>query len=51
MTGEAKIRVRQKTEFSCPINVIWVVQSPLKKYFAFAVGQIISTDSRAVPPR
>jgi len=30
------------------INVIWVVQSPSKKYFACAVGQINSTDSRVL---
>ncbi|HMH05432.1 MAG TPA: hypothetical protein VK579_02005, partial [Terriglobales bacterium] len=32
------------------INLIWVVQSPLQKYFASPVGQIISTNSRHPTP-
>jgi len=33
------------------INLIWVVQSPLQKYFASPVGQIISTNSRHPTPQ
>jgi hypothetical protein len=35
-------RVRLKAEFVSRFNVIWVVQMAREKYFAFAVGQIIS---------
>jgi hypothetical protein len=35
----------QKSNFFKPFNLIWVVQPPREKFFAFAVGQIISTSS------
>jgi hypothetical protein len=31
--AEGKNRLRVKTKFACPFNVIWVVQSPREKYF------------------
>ena len=42
------IRVRVNSKLLRRFKLIWVVQSPSKKYFAFAVGQINSTDSRVL---
>jgi hypothetical protein len=39
------IVVRAQRKLLKRINVIWVVQSPLQKYFTSPVGQIISTSS------
>jgi hypothetical protein len=39
------IVVRAQRKLLNQINVIWVVQSHLQKYFASPVGQIISTNS------
>jgi transposase len=44
------IVVRARRKLLKRINVIWVVQSPLQKYFASPVGQIISTHSRHPTP-
>jgi hypothetical protein len=44
-------RLREKTDFFKRINLIWVVQSSLQKYFASPVGQIISTNSRHPVPQ
>jgi hypothetical protein len=46
----SKNRVREKTNFARRFKLIWVVQSQREKYFACAVGQIKSTNSR-VPSR
>src|SRR6202795_903465 len=45
------IVVRAQRKLLNQINVIWVVQSPLQKYFAYPVGQIISTNSRHPTPQ
>src|SRR6202163_3024147 len=45
------IVVRAQRKLLKRINVIWVVQSPLQKYFASPVGQIISTNSRHPTPQ
>src|ERR1700681_2991525 len=45
------IVVRAQPKLLKRINVIWVVQSPLQKYFASPVGQIISTNSRHPTPQ
>jgi hypothetical protein len=57
MTGEELVALhpgydalRQNANLSKRINVIWVVQSCLKKYSAMLVGQIISTTSRHPVP-
>jgi hypothetical protein len=42
----AESGVRGQAIFFKPIRLFLPVQSFLKKYFAFAVGQIISTSSR-----
>jgi hypothetical protein len=42
--------LRQNSKLLKRIELIWAVQSCLKKYFAFPVGQIISTDSRHPTP-
>jgi hypothetical protein len=44
------IVVRAQQKLLKRINVIWVVQSLLQKYFASPVGQIISTNSRHPTP-
>src|ERR1700682_1879867 len=44
------IVVRAQPKLLKRINAIWVVQSPLQKYFASPVGQIISTNSRHPTP-
>jgi hypothetical protein len=43
-------RLRQKTDFFKRIRLFLAVQSPLQKYFASPVGQIISTNSRHPTP-
>jgi hypothetical protein len=43
-------RLRVRPNMLNRINVIWAVQSPLQKYFASPVGQIISTSSRHPTP-
>jgi hypothetical protein len=43
-------RLRVKSNLLKRINVILPVQSPLQKYFASPVGQIISTNSRHPTP-
>ena len=43
--------LREKFDLCRYFNVIWVVQSPRKKYFAFAVGQISSTSLRILSPK
>ena len=45
------IVVRAQQKLLKRINVIWVVQSLLQKYFASPVGQIISTNSRHPTPQ
>jgi transposase len=44
------IVVRAQRKLLKRINVIWVVQSSLQKYFTSPVGQIISTNSRHPTP-
>src|SRR5450631_3990307 len=45
------IVVRAQQKLLKRLNVIWVVQSLLQKYFASPVGQIISTNSRHPTPQ
>jgi hypothetical protein len=42
--------VRARANLSNKINLMLAVQSPLQKYFASPVGQIISTNSRHPTP-
>jgi hypothetical protein len=42
--------VRAQGDFLNEINLMLAVQSPLQKYFASPVGQIISTNSRHPVP-
>src|SRR5712692_1379388 len=49
-TNDDGIVVRARRKLLKQINVIWVVESPLQKYFASPVGQIISTNSRHPTP-
>ena len=44
-------RLRARPNLLKQINLIWAVQSPLQKYFASPVGQIISTNSRHPTPQ
>jgi hypothetical protein len=41
--------MRREEKFSRRINVIWVVQSRLKKYSCFLLTQITSTSSPSCP--
>ena len=50
LTHDDYIVVRARRKLLNKINVIWVVQSPLQKYFTSPVGQIISTNSRHPTP-
>jgi len=45
----AKIESRANANFLNQFKLIWPVQSPAKKYFAFAVGQIKNISPRLVP--
>jgi hypothetical protein len=49
--GNDGIVVRARRKLLNKINVIWVVQSYLQKYFTSPVGQIISTNSRHPTPQ
>ncbi len=49
-TNDDGITVRARRKLLKQINVICPVQSPLQKYFASPVGQIISTNSRHPTP-
>jgi hypothetical protein len=45
------ISLRVRGDLLCFLKLIWVVQSPLQKYFASPDGQIISTSSRHPTPQ